>query len=66
MISSLTDVELKAALALAWSDLKNAADTQRDSEWHESCFAATYQLAQEMNKRKLLMDTGTLVAISKA
>ena len=50
-LDSLNDDELRANAKTASFDLQAAAENDRDSEWHGSCFAATVLYAQEMTKR---------------
>jgi hypothetical protein len=56
-LDGLSDAELVSALKIAKEDLAKAAATQRNSEWHESCFAAVYLFADEMGKRGLKAET---------
>lgn len=50
-LKNMTKLEVKLALDQAVIDLRNASENAYNSEWHESCFAATILLAQEYNKR---------------
>lgn len=50
-IASLTDAELKASAAIANVDLERAAASERDSAWHQACFAAVFMFAKELARR---------------
>jgi hypothetical protein len=52
-LTSLSDTDLVDNHRQAFSDLAEAARTQRNSEWHQACFAATIVYAEEMVKRGL-------------
>lgn len=54
-VSTYSDKELKSAFDEAKIDLENAANTERNSEWHEACFAAVIILAQEIARRRIRM-----------
>jgi hypothetical protein len=47
----MTDAEVLEWALMAEGDLAEAANTQRDSEWHQACFTACWVLSQEMSKR---------------
>ena len=50
-MSSLTDEQLLINFASARADLEDAATHQRESEWHEACFAGAVCYAMEAEKR---------------
>lgn len=50
-VLSLPDEQLKEWLEMAKLDLEHAANSEPDSEWHQSCFAAVCMIAQELVKR---------------
>jgi len=52
-MSNLTDEQLLINFALARADLEDAATHQRESEWHEVCFAGAMCYALEAEKRGL-------------
>lgn len=52
-IMEMPDAELRSLIDLAYKDLIDAAALCPNTEWHEACFAATYHLAEEMNRRGL-------------
>lgn len=52
-LANLSDDEIIAQARTAHDDLAEAARTQRDSEWHEACFAGVMVFALELNKRGL-------------
>jgi hypothetical protein len=56
-IASLSDQTLIDKMEVAWADLKEAAEKQNQSEWHQSCFAACVMFAKEMGKRGLKRST---------
>lgn len=47
----MTDAEVLEWAKMAEGDLQEAANTQRNSEWHDACFAACVVLSQEMTRR---------------
>ena len=51
-LSSLTDSKLKEFCDTAYKDTCEAGNKEKDSEWHQNCFAAFYLACTEMNKRK--------------
>lgn len=52
-ISDLSREDLIAKFDQAKQDLEEAATSQRNSEWHQECFAACLLLGDEMRKRKI-------------
>jgi len=52
-IASLTSDQILDAMEVCVKDLADAAETQPNSEWHESCFAAAALYCEEMGKRGL-------------
>lgn len=56
-LASLTDKELINAFEVAKVDLREAADTEQNSEWHGSCFAGVLVFATEVQKRGLSICT---------
>ncbi len=50
-LADMTDEQLKSALTEAKDDLMKASRQHLNSEWHQSCFAATLLFSDEMNKR---------------
>lgn len=51
LLDDMTDFELLAWYDEAKKNLENVADKERDSEWHNTCFAALFVIRTEMNKR---------------
>lgn len=56
-LSEYTDNELINEFKEAIGKLEAAAENEPNSEWHESCFAATFLFAEEMGKRGLSLNT---------
>ena len=56
-LREMSDDELKTAFEIAKHDLQKAADEDKDSEWHEICFAGTATIAFEIIHRGLLNGT---------
>ncbi|MEO5712586.1 MAG: hypothetical protein ABIT37_03785 [Luteolibacter sp.] len=52
-LKSLSDEALMVQTQKAIDDLGEAAENQRDSEWHGSCFAAVAVFAEELKRRDL-------------
>lgn len=50
-MEALNDVELERRLRVARDDLSEAANTEKDSEWHQACFAGFIAYVIEANKR---------------
>jgi hypothetical protein len=57
VIKEMSNEELKAFVKEAGEDLEKAAETERNSEWHEACFAAVLMGTMEMNRRGIQMAT---------
>lgn len=53
----MTDPQLKAFADQAYSDLKDAAEAEYGSDWHESCLAAVLAACMEMNLRQSFQKT---------
>lgn len=56
-LADLSDDELITQARTAHDDLAEAARTQRNSEWHETCFAGVMVFAGELTKRGLSLAT---------
>lgn len=56
-MNDMSDDELIKATKEAYNDLTIAAKDEPNSEWHQSCFAATILFADEMAKRGLKIST---------
>jgi hypothetical protein len=52
-IASLSDDDLIKRTGIAMDDLTEASHKQNNSEWHQSCFAATVLYCEEMSRRGL-------------
>lgn len=50
-ISSLSDSELQASAKQGNEDCIEAANTERNSDWHDACFAACAVFSREMSRR---------------
>lgn len=49
--SQYTNTQILGMLAQAELDLEKAATEEKESEWHQSCFAAVFVLIGEVAKR---------------
>lgn len=56
-LADMSDSDLVAALDVAKTDLTQAAATQPESEWHQSCFAGVLMFCMEMQKRGINVAT---------
>jgi len=52
-LKSLSDMDLMLALDMAYEDTKKASIDEKESEWHQSCFAALFLYADEIKRRGL-------------
>jgi len=52
-LKTLSDDKLLDKLTLAGVDLQEAAEKQKNSEWHEECFAGYVVFCNEAKKRGL-------------
>lgn len=52
-LEHLSDEEVLLAADIAAEDLRKAADEERNSDWHDCCFAAVCVLGQEMARRRI-------------
>ena len=52
-LKALSDADLLVWAKTASDDLAEAANYQRESEWHQSCFAAAVAFSLEMSRRGL-------------
>lgn len=50
-MATLSDAELERRIRVARDDLAEAANTEKDSEWHQACFAGFIAYAHEAKKR---------------
>jgi hypothetical protein len=53
MVADLSDDELLSRAKIANDDCVEAANTRRNSEWHDACFAACVVFSEELSKRGL-------------
>jgi hypothetical protein len=56
-LDSLNDAELIAAMARARADLEAAAEAEKESEWHQACFAGLMTYALEAQRRGIVLAT---------
>lgn len=56
-LENLSDADLIEEAKTAVQDLKEAAANQRESEWHQACFAGVMVFTEELSKRGLKMST---------
>ena len=52
-LKSLTDEELRKLVDDAHKDTSEAGIKEKDSEWHQNCFAALLMCSYEMDERKI-------------
>lgn len=57
MFEELSDAELRMSADKCYADVCAAASVQKDSEWHQACFAALFLLCEEMTRRGLKFET---------
>jgi hypothetical protein len=56
-LDDLSDEELKAAFHVAYADCMEAGEKEKDSEWHQSCFAGLLTYSTELHKRGIVLGT---------
>jgi hypothetical protein len=56
-LESMTDEQILRAAEVAAKDCNEAGLAERNSEWHECCFAAVVVLSQEMARRGISLNT---------
>lgn len=52
-IGEMDDTQLVNTHRIAYEDCLKAANTQPNSDWHQTCFAAVYLLSCEITKRDI-------------
>lgn len=57
MLDEVTDAELVLMLDEATNDCSEAAKSDPNSEWHQTCFAAVWMLGQEFLRRGIDLRT---------
>lgn len=55
-LESMTDEQILAAARIAADDCREAGNTERNSDWHECCFAAVVVLSGEMARRGISLN----------
>ncbi len=56
-LAGLSDSELVAAMEQAYADCDKAGKEEKDSEWHQACFAGLMLYVFEINKRGIVVGT---------
>jgi len=56
-LDNLSDDELRSAIEVAKLDLQAASEEQRNSEWHEACFAGLLTYLHEAQSRGMQFST---------
>lgn len=60
LVAQFSDNELVQAANVCAEDLKEAYESDPESEWHEACFAGMIYFAKELTRRKLTLASGYL------
>lgn len=56
-LNNLNDTELVAAMEQAYADCEKAGQEEKESEWHQACFAGLMTYVFEIQKRGIVVGT---------